>query len=103
MDIYAQLALEKAIADYQGAVLMVSHDFYNIVNCADSVLFVDDKSVRRVRMRTFRQKVYEKYFPKNYLEKEQKRKELEMKISACLKKHDIETAAKLCEQLSNTI
>ena len=103
LDIYAQLALEKAIADYQGAVLMVSHDFYNIVNCADSVLFVDDKSVRRVRMRTFRQKVYEKYFPKNYLEKEQKRKELEMKISACLKKHDIETAAKLCEQLSNTI
>ena len=103
LDIYAQLALEKAIADYQGAVLMVSHDFYNIVNCADSVLFVDDKSVRRVRMRTFRQKVYEKYFPKHYLEKEQKRKELEMKISACLKKHDIETAAKLCEQLSNTI
>ena len=103
LDIYAQLALEKAIADYQGAVLMVSHDFYNIVNCADSVLFVDDKSVRRVRMRTFRQKVYEKYFPKNYLEKEQKRKELEMKISACLKKHDIEPAAKLCEQLSNTI
>ncbi|MEE1242363.1 MAG: ABC-F family ATP-binding cassette domain-containing protein, partial [Frisingicoccus sp.] len=46
LDIYAQLALEKAIADYQGAVLMVSHDFYNIVNCADSVLFVDDKSVR---------------------------------------------------------
>lgn len=80
---------------------MVSHDFYNIVNCADYVLLVDDKAIRRVRMRTFRQKVYEKYFPKNYLEKEQKRKELEIKIGSALKKHDVELAKKLCEQLEN--
>ena len=40
-----------------------------------------------------------KYFPKNYLEKEQKRKELEMKIASALKKHDVELAKKLCENL----
>ena len=99
LDLYAQLALEKAVSEYKGAVLMVSHDFYNIVNCVDRVLLVEDKSIRQVRIRTFRQKVYEKYFPKNYLEKEQKRKELELKIASALKKHDIELAKKLCEQL----
>lgn len=99
LDLYSQLALEKAVSAYQGAVLMVSHDFYNIVNCADSVLWVEDKTVRRVRMRTFRQKMYEAYFSKGYLEKEQKRKELETKIAVSLKNHDIEMAKKLCEQL----
>ena len=49
LDIYAQLALEKAISEYKGAVLMVSHDFYNIVNCADYILLVDGKSIRRDR------------------------------------------------------
>jgi len=99
LDLYSQLALEKAVSEYRGAVLMVSHDFYNIVNCADSVLWVEDKTVRRVRIRTFRQKMYEAYFSKGYLEKEQKRKELETRIAVCLKNHDIETAKKLCEQL----
>lgn len=98
LDLYAQMALEKAISAYPGAVLMVSHDFYNIVNCADRVLLVEDKTVRSVRIRTFRQKIYQKYFPKNYLEKEQYNKELELKITAALKKHDIERAKQLCEQ-----
>ena len=101
LDLYAQLALEKAVSEYKGAVLMVSHDFYNIVNCADYILLVDGKSIRRVRMRTFRQKVYEKYFPKNYVEKEQKRKELQLRINACLKKHEIDEAKKLCEMLQS--
>ena len=101
LDIYAQIALEKAISEYKGAVLMVSHDFYNIVNCVDRVLLVEEKSIRHVRIRTFRQKVYEKYFPKNYLEKEQKRKELELKIASALKKHELELAKKLCEQLND--
>lgn len=103
LDIYSQLALEKAISEYKGAVLMVSHDFYNIVNCVDRVLLVEGKSLRSVRIRTFRQKVYQKYFPKNYLEKEQKRKELEMKIASALKKHDIELAKKLCENLEESL
>lgn len=103
LDTYSQIALEKAISEYKGAVLMVSHDFYNIVNCADYVLFVDDKSVRRMRIRSFRKKIYENHFDKTYLELEQKKKELENRISVCLKSADIKTAKQLCEQLEEVI
>lgn len=103
LDTYSQIALEKAISEYKGAVLMVSHDFYNIVNCADYVLFVDDKSVRRMRIRSFRKKIYENHFDKTYLELEQKKKELENRIAVCLKNTDIKTAKQLCEQLEEVI
>ena len=97
LDTYAQEALERAIMDYPGAVLMVSHDFYTIVNCADYVLLVDDTSVRRVRIRTFRKMVYDKHFDKDYLEKEQKKKDLERRIELALKNNDVKTAKKLFE------
>lgn len=103
LDTYSQIALEKAIAEYKGAVLMVSHDFYNIVNCADYVLFVDDKSVRRMRIRSFRKMIYENHFDKDYLELEQKKKELETRIAIALKSSDIKTAKTLCEQLEEVV
>ena len=103
LDTYAQVALEQAISEYPGAVLMVSHDFYTIVNCADYILFVDDTSVRRMRIRSFRKKVYEDHFDKEYLELEQKKKELEMRINASLKSNDVKTAKKLCEQLEEIV
>ena len=99
LDTYAQIALEKAISAYKGTVLMVSHDFYHIVNCADYILMVDENSMRQVRIRTFRKKIYEKHFSKDYLEKEQQKKELETKINSCLKAKDYTTAKKLCEEL----
>ena len=103
LDIYAQIALEEAISAYPGAVLMVSHDFYTIVNCADYVLFVDDTSVRRMRIRSFRKKIYEDHFNKDYLELEQKKKELETRINHCLKANDAAMAKKLCEQLEEVV
>ncbi len=103
LDTYSQLALEKAIAEYKGAVLMVSHDFYNIVNCADYILYVDDKSIRRMRIRSFRKMIYENHFDKDYLELEQKKKELEMRIESALKASDIKTAKNLCEQLGEIV
>ena len=103
LDTYSQLALEKAISEYKGAVLMVSHDFYNIVNCADYILYVDDKSIRRMRIRSFRKMVYENHFDKDYLELEQKKKELEMRIESALKVSDIKTAKSLCEQLGEIV
>lgn len=103
LDTYSQIALEKAISEYKGAVLMVSHDFYNIVNCADYVLFVDDKSVRRMRIRSFRKMIYENHFDKDYLELEQKKKELETRIAVALKGSDIKTAKSLCEQLEEVV
>ena len=103
LDTYAQVALENAISEYQGAVLMVSHDFYTIVNCADYILFVDDTSVRQMRIRTFRKKIYENHFDKDYLELEQKKKELEMRINSCLKANDVANAKKLIEQLEEVV
>ena len=103
LDVYAQIALEKAIAEYQGAVLMVSHDFYNIVNCADYILYVDDKSIRRMRIRSFRKMIYEHHFNKEYLELEQKKQELEMRIESALKDSNVKLAEDLCEQLGKII
>lgn len=99
LDTYSQIALEKALMEYQGAVLMVSHDFYNIVNSVDSILYVEDKTIRKMRIRTFRKKIYEDHFDKGYLETEQKRKELELRIAQALQQGDIEHAKSLCEQL----
>jgi len=103
LDTYAQVALENAISEYPGAVLMVSHDFYTIVNCADYILFVDDTSVRQMRIRTFRKKIYENHFDKDYLELEQKKKELEMRINSCLKANDVSGAKKLISQLEEVV
>lgn len=99
LDTYSQIALEKALMEYRGAVLMVSHDFYNIVNSVDSILYVEDKTIRKMRIRTFRKKIYEDHFDKGYLETEQKRKELELRIAQALQQGDIEHAKSLCEQL----
>lgn len=103
LDTYAQIALEQAVADYKGTVLMVSHDFYNIVNCADYVLYVEEKSIRRMRIRTFRKMIYANHFSKDYLELELKKKELETKIAGCLKESDFETAGQLCVRLEDVI
>lgn len=103
LDTYAQIALEKAISEYKGAVLMVSHDFYNIVNCVDYVLFVEDNSIRRMRIRSFRKMIYENHFDKDYLEIEQKKNELEKRITSALKASDMNTAKALCEQLEEVI
>ena len=103
LDTYAQMALEKAISEYKGAVLMVSHDFYTIVNCADYVLFVEDHTIRRMRVRAFRKMVYQEHFDKDYLELEQKKKELETRIEKCLQEKDFKTAKKVSEQLEEVI
>lgn len=100
LDLYAQLALEKAIADFKGAVLMVSHDFYLVANCADYVLLVEDNTLRRMRSRAFRKMVYDKYFDQQYLEIDKKKQELEAEINAAFKSNDLITVEKLCNQLA---
>ncbi|MDU7904845.1 MAG: ABC-F family ATP-binding cassette domain-containing protein, partial [Peptostreptococcaceae bacterium] len=74
LDIYSQMALEKAIADYKGAILMISHDYHFIVNCADYVLLIEDKTVRKMSMRKFRKMIYANHFDKDYLQIEEKKK-----------------------------
>ena len=99
LDIYGQTALENAIADYKGTVLMVSHDFYLAANCADYVLLVEDNTVRRMRTRNFRRMVYEKYFDSKYLETDSRRQDLERLITAAFRKDDFAAVEKLCSDL----
>ena len=99
LDLYAQMALEKAISEYKGAVLMASHDFYLVANCADYVLLVEDNTMRRMRSRTFRKMVYDKYFDQRYLEIDKKKQELEANITLAFKKNELVTVEKLCNQL----
>lgn len=99
LDLYAQTALEKAIVDYEGTVLMVTHDFYLAAGCADYILLVEDHTVRRMRTRKFRKMVYDKYFDSAYLETDRKKQELEAAITTAFKKNDLAAVDKLCGQL----
>ena len=99
LDLYAQTALEKAIADYKGAVLMVTHDFYLAAGCADFILLVEDNTVRRMRARKFRKMVYDRYFDSAYLETDRRKQELEAAITAAFKNNDLTAVDKLCGQL----
>ena len=103
LDTFAQIALEEAIAAYPGAVLMVSHDFYTIVNCADTILLVEDGSIRPMSARAFRKMIYKKHFSKDYLELELQKKDLETKIQQLLEAGDCAEAQRLCDRLAQTI
>ena len=103
LDTYAQIALEKALVEYRGAVLMVSHDFYTIAECADYVLYVENHTLRRMSIRVFRKMIYQEHFDKDYLELEQKKKELETRIELSMKAKDFKAARKLSEKLEEII
>ena len=103
LDTYSQISLEKAIKAYNGAVLMVSHDFYSIANCMDYVLIVEDKNIRRMNLKKFKKMVYENHFGKDYLEIEQNKKHVETQIELALKDNDFVTAKELCEELAKLV
>ena len=103
LDIYSQMALEKAIADYKGAILMISHDYHFIVNCVDYVLLIEDKTIRKMSMRKFRKMIYANHFDKDYLQIEEKKKAVELKIASALKDTDFERAKTLSEELEKLI
>lgn len=103
LDTFSQIALEDAIAAYKGAVLMVSHDFYTIVNCADTILFVEDGGIRPMSARAFRKMIYKKHFSKDYLELELQKKDLETRIAKYLETGDCVEAQRLCDKLASTV
>jgi len=103
LDTFAQEALEEAVTAYPGAVLMVSHDFYTIANCVDSVLFVENSTVRPMSGRAFRKMIYKHHFNKDYLLLEQQKKELEIRIAHCLEAGDCAKAQILCDQLGDVV
>ncbi|TVX89780.1 ABC-F family ATP-binding cassette domain-containing protein [Paenibacillus agilis] len=103
LDTYSQIALEKAIEDYKGAILMISHDFYSVVNGMDYVLIIDDKTIRKMKMKKFKQMIYASHFDKDYLENEQNKKSVEMKIELALKDTNFELAKELVDELEELI
>ncbi len=103
LDIYSQIALEKAIENYKGAILMISHDFYTIVNCMDYVLIIEDKTIRKMSIRKFRKLIYANHFDMDYLQNEQKKKLVETKIEMALKNTDFVRAKVLSEELEELI
>ena len=103
LDTYSQIALEKALKDYNGSILMVSHDFYSIVNCMDYALLIEDKKVRKSSMKKFKQKIYREHFHKDYLEKEKDKLKIELEIEKALKLNDFELAESLSEKLEEVI
>ena len=103
LDTFAQIALENAIAEYKGAVLMVSHDFYTIVNCADTILFVENGSIRPMSARAFRKMIYKKHFSKDYLELELQKKDLEERVQRELEAGDCAEAQRLCHILAAVV
>lgn len=103
LDTYSQMALEKAIENYNGAVLMISHDFYSIVNGMDYVLIIENNTIRKMSMRKFRKIIYAHHFDRDYLELEQKKKEIETKIAIALKDTDFALAKVLSEKLEELI
>ena len=103
LDTFAQIALEDAIAAYRGAVLMVSHDFYTIVNCADTILFVENGGIRPMSARAFRKMIYKKHFSKDFLELELQKKDLETRIQRSLEAGDCAEAQQLCTKLAAVV
>lgn len=103
LDMYSQIALENAIKEYKGAVLMISHDYYSIVNCMDYALIIEDKNIRKMTMKKFRRMIYANHFDRDYLEIEQKKKLVETKIAFALKEDNFELAKKLSEELEEII
>lgn len=103
LDTYSQLALEKAIQNYNGAILMISHDYYSIINSMDYVLIIENKSIRKMTMKKFKRMIYAKYFDRNYLEIEQQKKDVETEIALALRSKDFELAKVLSEKLEELI
>ena len=79
---------------------MVSHDFYTIVNCADTILFVENGSIRPMSARAFRKMIYKKHFSKDYLELELQKKDLETRIQRYLEAGDCVEAQRLWDKLA---
>ncbi|MBC5626281.1 ABC-F family ATP-binding cassette domain-containing protein [Clostridium sp. NSJ-49] len=99
LDTYSQLALEKAIKRYKGAILMVSHDYYTITNCMDYVLLIQNKKIKKISIQQFKDIIYVNHFDKHYLKNEEKKKLLETKIELALRDNNFILAKDLSEEL----
>ena len=82
---------------------MVSHDFYTVANCADTILLVENGTLRPMSGRAFRKMIYKKHFSREYLELEQQKKDLETRIQRHLEAGDCAEAQVLCDKLATIV
>ena len=69
----------------------------------DYVLLIENKTIRKMSMRKFRKMIYAKFFDRDYLEIEQKKRLVETKIELALQNTDFELAKILSEELESLI
>ncbi|MEE1113903.1 MAG: ATP-binding cassette domain-containing protein [Eubacterium sp.] len=81
LDVHAQIALEKAIREYKGTVVLVSHDLFAVTGCTDRVLILENGTMREMSGRAYRKSVYGKYFRSDVFEAERKRINTEIRVS----------------------
>ena len=99
LDLYSQLSLEKALKAFDGSVIMVSHDYYMIINTMDYVLMIEDKKIKKLHIDTFKGMIYSNHYDKKYIKLEETKKTLETKIAFALEKENFEEAKLVYERL----
>ncbi len=92
LDVYAQLALEKAIREYPGTVVLVSHDLFAVTGSTDRVLILEDGTMREMSGRSYRKSVYKNYFDSDVFEDERKRINNEVRVSALIRANKFDEA-----------
>ncbi|MCR4867949.1 MAG: ATP-binding cassette domain-containing protein [Lachnospiraceae bacterium] len=98
LDIYAQIALEKAIREYAGTVLMVTHDLFAVTGACDRVLLIEDAGIREMSGRAYRKSIYKNYFSSDIFEEERNRIEKEMRVTELLRAGKYDEAEKALEK-----
>lgn len=101
LDTYSQMALEKAIKNYNGGFLLVSHDYYTLAHCVDYVLMIENQNIRKITVKKFKKMISKNYFDKEYIENDKLRNGLALKIQEALSEVDFEKAKLLAEELQN--
>mgnify|MGYP003506269812 CR=1 FL=1 len=67
------------------------------------LLIIEDKKIRRMSMKNFKEMIYANHFGKNYLELEKNKKSLETQVGWALKDTYCELAKELSEMLEAII
>ncbi len=99
LDVYAQIALEKAIREYKGTVVLVSHDLFAVTGCTDRVLILENGTMREMSGRAYRKSIYGKYFNSDVFEAERNRINTEVKVTNLIKAGKLDAAREALQNI----